>query len=252
MENLKYFDTPEINSYVFHPRKDEYFNDEKNFHVEVDKNTKIGGSFFQAKKTDPFILYFHGNGETVGDYNDLGSVFVENNINFMPVDYRGYGFSNGEPSIDNMIKDCEKLADFAYKFKIKNGFSGKFAVMGRSLGSASAIHLGHTKNYIDAMIIESGFSDFKRLLKTIGGYNDNLKNYEDPLKNLYKIKNFLKPLLIIHGEKDEIISFSQGKALYEEASSHNKKLIKIKNAGHNTIFVVGLNTYFNSIIELLR
>lgn len=252
MSDLKKFDTPEINSFVFHPRQAEPDSSEiKRFKIKTDEKTIIGASFFEASKNAPFILYFHGNGEIVNDYDDLGFIFSQQNINFMPVDYRGYGFSNGTPSLPAMISDASKIADFVQNYRKENNFTGKFAVMGRSLGSASAIELAYSKNYFDALIIESGFFDFKKLLKNLGFYSPALDTLEDPLKHKEKISQFKKPVLVIHGEFDEIIPFSEGKKLFENAGTENKKLVKIFGAGHNTIFSVGLNEYFSSINSLL-
>lgn len=253
INTLEKFDTDLVNAHVFHPRHQEPMNNGiKRLFIEVCEGVKIGASFFEAEKNAPFILYFHGNGEIVPDYDDLGIIFIENNINFMPVDYRGYGFSNGNPSLSNLLHDAVKISDFAFDFRDKNGFTGAFAVMGRSLGSASAIEATDKRNYFDAMIIESGFASFKKLLRTLGFYDNDLDQLEDPLLNDDKIKSFVKSLLIIHGKQDQIIPFSQGKLLFESSESKVKKLVEIKNAGHNTIFTYGLDLYFNSIKNLFE
>ncbi|MDY0132133.1 MAG: alpha/beta hydrolase [Desulforegulaceae bacterium] len=252
MDLLKKFDTPEINSYVFHPSKaSPDSSDVKRIKINVDENIIIGASLFEASKEAPFILYFHGNGEIVNDYDELGLVFAQQNINFMPVDYRGYGFSNGTPTLSSMISDAGKIGDFVHEYRKENNFTGKFAVMGRSLGSASAIELGYSKDYFDALIIESGFFSFKKLLRNLGFYNEKYENFDDPLNHEQKVSSFKNPVLIIHGEFDEIIPFSEGRKLFENSGAENKKLVKIPGAGHNTIFSLGLNEYFASIVNLL-
>jgi len=252
MELLEKFDTPEINSYIFHPRQSiKESSDVKRLEIPVDKDIMIGASLFERSKEAPFILYFHGNGEIVNDYDELGFIFNSYNINFMPVDYRGYGFSSGKPSLPSMISDANTIADFVKEYRIQNNFSGIFAVMGRSLGSASAIELVSSKNYFDALIIESGFFSFKRLLKNLGFYSHEFEHIEDPLKHKEKISLFKKPVLIIHGEFDEIIPFSEGKKLFESAGTEQKRIVKILNAGHNTIFSSGLDEYFSSINSIL-
>ncbi|MGM0418236.1 MAG: alpha/beta hydrolase [Thermodesulfobacteriota bacterium] len=252
MTPLTKFDTPEINTYVFHPRK--AFSDEassETLFIDVEKDIKIGASFFEAGKNDPFILYFHGNGEIVPEYIELGRIFTKNNINFMPVDYRGYGFSNGNPGLVNMLEDAEKIAEFCFKFRSENNFTGKFAVMGRSLGSASACHLCSKYDYFDCVIIESGFSDFKDLLQRLGYNNNDIFKFDDPFSNPEKLKKFSGPGLVIHGEYDEIIPFNQGKTLYNSLNPELRRFLEIKNAGHNTIFMYGLEEYFNAVKNIL-
>ena len=250
---LKEFNTKEVNSYVFYQRQEQPYNEDiKRISINVDKNVELGASLFESDKKDPFILYFHGNGEIVTDYDDLGPVFIQRNINFMPVDYRGYGFSTGEPTIVNMLEDAVKISEFVVKMRKEQGFTGPLAVMGRSLGSASALELVSSTDYFDALIIESGFSDFKRLLITLGFYDENFKTLEDPLNHNEKIKIFKKPVLIIHGEKDEIIPFREGKSLFESNESPDKKFVEIKKAGHNSIFMYGMDIYFNEITKLFE
>jgi pimeloyl-ACP methyl ester carboxylesterase len=252
MSNLSKFNTPEINSYVFHPRQAfSADSGNQNFFIETEKDIKIGASFFEAGKDDPFILYFHGNGEIVSEYSELGTAFAKKHINFMPVDYRGYGFSNGKPDLVNMLEDAEKIAEYCFNFRSEKNFTGKFAVMGRSLGSASACHICSKYKNFDCLIIESGFSDFKDLLVRLGYRKNDIFKYEDPFSNPEKLKQFSGPGLVIHGEYDEIIPFNQGKTLYNSLNPELRNFLEIKKAGHNTIFMYGLEEYFNAIKDIL-
>ena len=49
----------------------------------------IGARFHIAGKEAPNILFFHGNGEIVSDYDDLGPVYNRIGINFLPVTTAG-------------------------------------------------------------------------------------------------------------------------------------------------------------------
>ena len=66
--------------------------------IPVEEDIRVGARFHIRDNTCPNILFFHGNGEIVSDYDDLGPMYNQLEINFLPVDYRGYGRSNGEPS----------------------------------------------------------------------------------------------------------------------------------------------------------
>lgn len=252
MDNINDFNTDKINSFVFHPRQENYLLNEdiKRLLIEVDEDVSISASFFEADKKDPFILYFHGNGEIASDYDDLGPLFVKNSINFLAVDYRGYGKSTGTPEIVSMLEDSLKIAEFTKEFKRENKFTGSLIVMGRSLGSASALELVYSTDIFDALIIESGFSDFINLLFVLGFNTKSMEIKKDPFFHNEKIKNFKKPILIIHGENDQIIPIKDGKDLFKSSSSNEKKFIEIKQAGHNTIFTFGLDIYFQEIKNL--
>lgn len=57
------------------------------------------------KKNAPTLLFFHGNGEIVEDYDDIAQIYLKLGINFLPVDYRGYGRSTGSPTVTAMMRD---------------------------------------------------------------------------------------------------------------------------------------------------
>ncbi|MCK7515883.1 MAG: lysophospholipase [Desulfobacterales bacterium] len=84
------------------------------------------------------ILFFHGNGEIVDDYDDLGPFYNRLGINFLAVDYRGYGNSTGKPTTSAMLADCHVIFKFVNDWLREKGYTGALIVMGRSLGSASA------------------------------------------------------------------------------------------------------------------
>ena len=54
--------------------------------------------FLGAPLDQPAILFFHGNGEVVGDYDEIGPRFNEVGLHFVAAEYRGYGKSGGRPS----------------------------------------------------------------------------------------------------------------------------------------------------------
>lgn len=250
------FDIPDILNSVFHPRGD-YTQPVpsarmKYLDFEVEEGVKIGATLHISEKENPVILFFHGNGEIVSDYDDLGPVFAEIGINFFPVDYRGYGRSGGTPTLTAMMNDCHSIFKQAKSWLANNGFTGPLIIMGRSLGSASAIELASSwPQDIDGLIIESGFAYIMpliRLLGIIGNYS-GVSEEEGP-ENYEKIKAFTKPTLIIHAEYDHIIPFSEGETLYKNSTADSKKLLEIKNADHNSIFGVGFREYMDAVKKL--
>ena len=107
--------------------------------IPVDGDVTIGGRFYAAGTNDPTILFFHGNGEIVADYHDVAAMYRAQRINFMPVDYRGYGLSTGTPTITAILSDARATYAFAKQFLRERKYTGRFIVMGRSLGSAAAL-----------------------------------------------------------------------------------------------------------------
>ena len=145
------------------------------------------------------------------------------------------------------------IFDFVKKWLKENGYSGSFIIMGRSLGSASAIELAASyENAIDGLIIESGFAYTGPLLQLLG-INMEVIGFKESqsIKNLDKIKSFGKPTLIIHAELDHIIPFSDGQALYNASRSPDKTMLKIPGANHNNIFQIGYSEYMEAVKNLV-
>ena len=257
MSDYSRYDRPEITNNLFYPRPEEQPSlTGKNIielSIPVGDGIHIGGKIFIAGKTAPSILFFHGNGEIVIDYDDLGPMYVNLGINFIPVDYRGYGRSGGRPNVSSMMKDCHTIYEYVRKWLEENRYDMRFIVMGRSLGSASALELAACyEDRIDGIIIDSGFAFTLPLLRIIGINPDRLGLREDDGPgNIDKIRKFHKPTLIIHAERDHIIPYSDGKKLFDSSPAADKKMITIPIANHNTIFMYGLKEYLAAIKEFV-
>jgi len=251
-------DRPEIRMSLFHPRPEWGPSDRKSTAqdvlIPVEKDDVVGGRFHMTEKSAPNILFFHGNGEIVADYDDMGSLYNRMNINFLPVDYRGYGRSTGRPGVTAMMRDCHVIFDFLKKWLKEKGYTGPVIPMGRSLGSASVLELAqYYKSEIDGLIVESGFAYAGPLLRLLGvnTYAMGFKE-EQGFRNIDKIQTFDKPTLIIHAEKDHIIPFSDGQALYEACNSPDKTFLEIPGANHNDIFMRGLSEYMAGVAAFVE
>lgn len=247
-------DRPEILQCIFHPRPDSSYSvmgtgNGESFMIPVAEDVQIGACFHMASTAGPNILYFHGNGEIVSDYDQFGPVYNRMGINFIPVGYRGYGRSDGTPTVSSMMLDCHRIFEFVKEMLEEKKCSGPLFIMGRSLGSASALELAeHFEAEIDGLIIESGFAFAKPLLRLMGVNVDAIGFMEDKgFCNVDKIIGFCKPLLIIHAEYDYVIPFSDGRVLFEKCASSQKKLLMIPEAGHSDIFMIGLSDYMNAV-----
>ncbi len=250
------FDRPEILMFLFHPRS-EWQGDRPSTTTDetlipVEKGVAVGARFHLAGKSLPSILFFHGNGEIVADYDEMGELYTRMGINFFPVDYRGYGRSTGKPTITAMMRDSHVIFEYVQNWLVDSGYHGPLIVMGRSLGSASALELSaHYGSRIDGLIIESGFAYVGPLLQILGINMEVLGiKEEEGFRNIEKIRSFDKPTLIIHAENDHIIAFKEGQALYDACESSHKKLLKIPGANHNDIFFRGMSEYMESVREL--
>jgi hypothetical protein len=256
MENLSILDHPLVLRHLFHPRVKDSLRQTRNnrddLMIPVDGGVALGSSFHFVNEEAPVILFFHGNGEIVSDYDDFGCLFNDKGLNFFVVDYRGYGRSTGTASVTSMMKDCHSVFDFVLAYMAKMKLTGPLCVMGRSLGSASAIELCSIRaDDFNCLIIESGFAWVVPLLKKLGINSQTIDFKEEQgFENIDKIKTFLKPCLLIHAQFDHIIPFSDGRALFDACASSDKMFLEIKGANHNDIFLKGMNPYLEHIKKI--
>ena len=228
--------------------------------MPVAPGVDIGGRFYAAGPLEPTLLYFHGNGEIVADYEELGPLYKERGLNFFPVDYRGYGRSDGTPTGSNLLTDAVSIFEATDKiFADQNLTPTRFYVMGRSLGSASAIEVARYAGsrtdgslQLDGLIIESGFADTFALIARLGGPTIQADDAKQGFGNASKISQITIPTLIIHGKADFLIPASEGQTLYDRSAATDKQLVLIPGAGHNDLMIVGMEQYFGAINQFVN
>lgn len=245
---LTKLDTPEISALLFHPRPDASPTPDR----AEDAMVAVPGAELHVRYhllddlSKPAILFFHGNGEVVSDYDDLAPGFQEMGTSFIAADYRGYGRSTGSPSASTMLADGEKVLLAVEKTLKDKGFSGKLLVMGRSLGSAVAIALADNfPERLKGLLIDSGFTFTMPLLESIGVDVAGLGlNEEDGFANLEKIQRITMATYILHGQKDEIIALDNASHLIAESGAQQKEFQMVPGAGHNNILQITGKMYF--------
>jgi len=256
-EEFKFLDNPSLVNNLFYPRPDYYIQPETDhmMHVDlpVDEGINISCELYFSDKNDPCILYFHGNGELASEYEDIGGVFNSAGINLFVADYRGYGKSGGRPTVSNMMKDSHELLKGFNRFLAESGFKGSHFIMGRSLGSASAIELA--ANYpggFKGLIIESGFCDITDLLGRFGlsPVDSQRDGLETP--GLDRVRTIAMASLIIHGEYDSIVPLVEGEKIFRNLASGDKRMIVVPDADHNSVFVDATDLYMRELGNFVK
>ena len=251
MNEFSKLDRPEVLSAIFYPdkcAKTPLPENAVDLDIEVDEGITIGGRFFIHDKASPTILFFHGNGELVAHYDEIGPMYTATGMNFLVVDYRGYGWSGGSPTVAAMLADAEVIFHEVRSYLASNDFSGAFFLMGRSLGSVSAIDLA--KNHgddIKGLILESAIADTIPLANNIGlDFGPVDFSEEDGFRNLAKIEKVTKPTFIFHGAMDQLIQPAEAEKLQSFSGARTKEFVVIPGADHNSLIAVGGRLYFET------
>ena len=245
-------DQPEILQVLFHPRasaRTPLPAGAQDTDIKLSDNTTIGCRLFSHDKNGPIILFFHGNGEIVSDYDTIGPEYQQVGLNFLVTDYRGYGWSTGTPTATSLLEDARGLYQQLRQYLREQGYTGPVFVMGRSLGSACAIDVAALHNdEISGLIIDSGFAETLPLARTMGLDPDKLAISEEMgFGNKEKISRVTKPTLILHGAEDQLIPLVQAEKLMAASGARVKELQVIPGADHNALILVGGHLYFQAI-----
>ena len=245
-------DQPEILQVLFYPRKIDRTilpAGARDIDIEITGDATIGCRLFTHDKSAPIILFFHGNGEIVSDYDTIGPEYRQVGLNFLVTDYRGYGWSTGTPTATDLLADARSLYLQLLQYLQEHGYTGPVFVMGRSLGSACAIDVSALHNdEIRGLIIDSGFAETLPLARTLGLDPVRLGITEEMgFGNKEKISRVTKPTLILHGAEDQLIPLAQAEKLMAASGARAKELQVIPGADHNSLILVGGPLYFQVI-----
>ena len=238
---------------IFYPRPSENSKDEKDILINVEEDIHVATRLFLIDKSCPTIIFFHANVELNSEYDWIADYYNQFKINFIVCSYRGYGLSSGNPSKEALHEDSITIFKYLKKHLKKKKYIGKIIVMGRSLGTAAACEvIAKHEDTIDGCIIESGFATEYPLLNLMN-INPDAINYklEDGFMNLQKLKNYKGRLLIIHGDLDDIVPFSQAELMLLEAPSSDKESYRVHGGNHNNILMLAREEYFKKIQQFI-
>lgn len=231
-----------ISERYFFPREN-YFEKPR-----IIKNGDISLSSYYREfpGADKTIIHFHGNGETVKEYLDSPLLKLPYNILF--AEYRGYGMSNGKPSLVAILDDVRIIIESLNQPKENIIF------FGRSIGSIYALHGASLyTDSIGGLIIESGIADVKeRILIRVTPKEMGIANEQfDTECHTYfdhesKISSFKGKTLIMHTRHDTLVDVSNANKLYEWANQP-KKLLLFEDGGHNSILDFNTKEYLDAV-----
>jgi alpha-beta hydrolase superfamily lysophospholipase len=248
-------DQPFLLQFIFYSRKDFTPCPKNAFDLSVaaGEGVFISCRFCMGHHEWPWILFFHGNGEVVSDYDEISPFYHQKEINLIVADYRGYGASTGTPTLTDLIRDAHAIFE-----AVREELSGKnlrrdLWVMGRSLGSISALELAyHHQEMIEGLIIESGFPSVVRIMFHLGmpAFGKALGKIDQGC--LERIQKIFLPTLIIHGERDSLVPVENAKDIYRHLGTREKELLVIPSATHNDVMLVGFKDYFNALQKFIE
>lgn len=227
------FDAPEFTARLFFPRPGvSPVPDGAEDRFIAVSGARLHLRWHRRDRALPTLLLFHGNGETVSDYDDMADNYHEAGVNLAVVDYRGYGGSTGTPSLRSIIEDAGEVA------RMMAAECDRLVIMGRSLGSVCAAALyRQPPASVRGFVWESGFVDLAALIVRRG--MNPPAAFSEAEQQLFdsagKLRRGRHPLLVLHGAQDDLIAPSEAQGAFAAAGTSQKQLQLIPGRGHNDL-----------------
>jgi len=255
MIDYSLLDQPFLRQFIFYPRKDftPCPGNAFDLFVGVSEGVTLSCRFYMGQHEWPWVLFFHGNGEVVSDYDEISPFYHQSKMNLVVADYRGYGASGGTPTLTDLVQDARVIFKEVGGELSRRSLRKDLWVMGRSLGSISALELAyHYQKEMEGLIIESGFPSVVRILFHLGASVQAMGLEKIDRQCLERIKEIFLPALIIHGERDSLVPLENAREIYRHLGSKEKELLVIPSATHNDIMGVGFKDYFKALRQFVE
>ncbi|MGH7796213.1 MAG: alpha/beta hydrolase [Candidatus Binatia bacterium] len=209
---------------------------------------RLNGWFIPHRQARSTLVWFHGNAGNISHRVDNIKLLHDKvKVNVFIFDYRGYGLSEGRASEAGTYLDGEAAVDLLRKKLGANG--GKTILFGRSLGAAVAAEMA-TRFDSQGLILESPFISIAEMARIVLPFLPIGSLLQTRYDVVAKIKQITVPLLVLHGDRDEIVPFSHGKAVFD-AAPEPKRFFAIAGASHNDTYIVGGDNYFQQLKEFI-
>ena len=238
---------------MYHPNENNYSNDELKVNVEKIKVITKDGidllGWYHEKNLKEFktLLFFHGNAGSLENRIHKLNKFGEMKINFLIIAWRGFSGNKGKPSEKGLYEDGQS----AIQWLLEKGLNEKdIIIYGESLGTGIATHLSQNKDFA-GVILETPFTSMVDAAKTFYPYIPVNLLLKDKFKNEDKVKNINSPILIMHGEVDQIVPFAMGKRIFEIANEPKFSYFT-KHDNHMMEYDENLLKALNSFLKSLK
>lgn len=222
--HLIYHPSPQV------PHLPEYHaNDMTVITLHTQDNLELMSWYKPAINNQPTVLYLHGNAGHIGYRMHLARQFINAGLGVLLLEYRGYGGNKGRPSEQGLYKDGQAALTFLNQQGIK---PEKLILYGESLGTGVATELA-SKHAVCAVILQAPYTSLIALAHF--HYPLIFLKPWDKFDSLARIQAINAPLLVLHGEQDNVVPYKEGLTLFN-AANEPKKMITFRNLDHHNLW----------------
>jgi len=206
--------------------------DAREFFIEV-PGARLSVAHLRREDPRGVFFFLHGNSGNLKKWFVELDAFRQANFDVVMFDYRGFGKSTGRIESEDQLR-ADVLAVWEHFSPL---YAGKRVVIsGQSLGTGLAAGLaaqlssaGHAP---DLTLLVSPYSSMRALAAELYPWvPSQVLRY--PLHTLEHAAKLLGPVMLIHGEKDELIPIHHSEKLC--SAMRTAELMRVDGAGHSDV-----------------
>ena len=193
--------------------------------------TKLIAWYAPAEAGKPTLLYFHGNAANAANRAPKIAMMLESGFGVFYLNNRGYGGSAGKPTEANNVADAMAAYDHLRRLGVP---AGSIAAYGESLGSGQAVRLA-AERPVAGVVLEAPLTSTVDVARPIYFFLPLSLVITDQYNVERHVRAVTAPVLILHGEQDEVIAVDMGKRIYR-AANDPKRIETFPQGHHNDLF----------------
>jgi uncharacterized protein len=175
----------------------------------------------------PTVLFFHGNAMVWPEGAWLMEPHAARGYGVLLAEYRGYNGNPGRPSEEGLYRDARAALTWLEGAGVA---SEDVVLMGLSVGSGPAVQLA-SETRPRALILVSPFASLPAAAAAAYPWLPAKWLVRDKYDNLAKLPAVEAPVLILHGEADNLIPLAHAQRLAE--ANARAQLVSLPGRGHN-------------------
>jgi len=189
-------------------------------------------AWYAAPPTEkPLIYYLHGNAGNISGRAERFADFYKNGYGIFALSYRGYGDSEGQPTESGLFEDAK--AGWRYLTETAHISPKDIIIYGESLGTGVASYLATDGGARPRFLaLEAPYLSIAEMGKRSYPWLPVDLLLRDRFDNQKRVRELAVPLIVMHGDKDEVVPFSDGKTLYETAAAPIKAFYPMPGETH--------------------
>ena len=235
-----------LNTFLYFPEKhlDGTPADEGLAHVDVEFQAEDGERLHgwwirtESQPALAHVLHFHGNAGNISHRLFEARLLAAAGLDVFLFDYRGYGRSSGRPSEQGTYRDARAARQAL--LRQEGAAAGRVIYVGESLGGAVAVNEALESPPL-GLVLRSTFTSLRAMARLHYPFVPSAF-VPDAYPSLERVPQIRCPVLVIHGERDDIAPFSHGETLFS-AAPEPKQFHRVPGAGHNDLIALEGSRY---------